>query len=166
MTVRQGSKLIHPHHGAAKIVDSITRVIKGVPTDCWVIKILNDDTNLTIQLPKSKLTELGIRKAIPKKELPDLYAVMQKKNVSVPPKWNRRMKNHDEMLKEGDIYMVAEVVRNIWREKQRRGELPPSEQQMYERALNILGSELSLSLGVSLEEAFEVAENVLAGNSK
>ena len=42
-----------------------------------------------------------------------MFAVLRKKEARMPTNWSRRFKNHVEKLKSGDIYQVAEVVRNL-----------------------------------------------------
>ena len=46
-------------------------------------------------------------------ELEDLVSVLSKPDPRVPSNWSRRFKNHQEKLKSGDVYQVAEVVRNL-----------------------------------------------------
>ena len=39
--------------------------------------------------------------------------MLRKKDARMPTNWSRRFKNHAEKLKSGDVYEVAEVVRNL-----------------------------------------------------
>ena len=66
----------------------------------------------------------------------------------------RRFKNHVEKLKSGDIYQVAEVVRNLSLRDKEKG-LSAGEKRMLARARQILISELTFALGVD-EEAAEL----------
>ena len=50
-----------------------------------------------------------------------------------PTNWSRRFKNHQEKLKSGDVYQVAEVVRNL-AARNRYASLSAAERTMYERA--------------------------------
>ena len=82
----------------------------------------------------------------------DLVAVLSKPDPRVPSNWSRRFKNHQEKLKSGDVYQVAEVVRNLALRDKGKG-LSTAEKSMLERARGILVSELSFALNVSEEEA-------------
>jgi CarD family transcriptional regulator len=74
-------------------------------------------------------------------------------DVSAMPKnWNRRFKYNREKIKTGDIYELAEVVRNLAIREFEKG-LSTGEKQMYIRARKILASELMYALGMDEEEA-------------
>lgn len=70
----------------------------------------------------------------------------------MPTNWSRRYKNHVEKLKSGDIYQVAEVVRNLSIRDKGKG-LSAGEKRMLSRARQILVSELTFAIGVNEEEA-------------
>ena len=65
----------------------------------------------------------------------------------MPTNWSRRYKNHVEKLKSGDIYQVAEVVRNLSNRDKDKG-LSAGEKRMLNRARQILVSELTFAIGV------------------
>ncbi len=64
-------------------------------------------------------------------------------------------------MKSGDIYECAEVVRNLAL-RDRQSSLSSAEKAMQVRARRILVSELAVVLDVSLEEAGEGVDAVLA----
>ena len=70
----------------------------------------------------------------------------------MPTNWSRRYKNHAEKLRSGDIYQVAEVVRNLAVHERAKG-LSDGEKKMLERSRQILISELTFALGVDEEAA-------------
>ena len=94
-------------------------------------------------------------------ELDDLVAVLSKPDPRVPSNWSRRFKNHQEKLKSGDVYQVAEVVRNL-AARNRDAALSAAERTMYERARINLVSEISPALGVSNEAAEQFLDDALA----
>ena len=55
----------------------------------------------------------------------------------MPTNWSRRYKNHSEKLRSGDIYQVAEVVRNLSIRDKDKG-LSAGEKRMLQRARQIL----------------------------
>src|SRR5262249_31549492 len=75
---------------------------------------------------------------------------------------SRRFKNHVEKLKSGDIYQVAEVVRNLSLREADKG-LSAGEKRMLARARQILVSELTFALNGDEEIAESRLEDVLAG---
>jgi CarD family transcriptional regulator len=94
-------------------------------------------------------------------ELEDLVAVLAKADPRVPSNWSRRFKNHQEKLKSGDVYQVAEVVRNL-AARNRDASLSAAERTMYERARVNLISEIAPALKVTTDEAEVYLDEALA----
>jgi CarD family transcriptional regulator len=70
----------------------------------------------------------------------------------MPKNWNRRFKHNREKIKTGDVFELAEVVRNLAIREQEKG-LSTGEKQMYTRAKKILASELMYALDMEEDEA-------------
>jgi CarD family transcriptional regulator len=83
----------------------------------------------------------------------------------MPTNWSRRFKNHVEKLKSGDIYQVAEVVRNLSLREADKG-LSAGEKRMLARARQILVSELTFALNVDEETAELRLDDVLDGTDE
>ena len=66
--------------------------------------------------------------------------------------WAQMAKAAQEKLKSGDIYQVAEVVRNLSIRDKDKG-LSAGEKRMLTKARQILVSELTFAIGVTEEEA-------------
>ena len=100
-------------------------------------------------------------------EVEEVFAVLRKKEARMPTNWSRRFKNHVEKLKSGDIYQVAEVVRNLALRDHEKG-LSTGEKQMYVKAKKILASELMYAKDMSEEQAAAWLDDVLsrAGQTK
>jgi CarD family transcriptional regulator len=78
----------------------------------------------------------------------------------MPKNWNRRFKYNREKIKTGDIYELADVVRNLAIREFEKG-LSTGEKQMYTRARKILASELMYALAMDEEEAEEHLTEVM-----
>ena len=115
---------------------------------------------MTLSVPTAKCEEVGVRPPVSSDELEDLVSVLSKADPRVPSNWSRRFKNHQEKLKSGDVYQVAEVVRNLALRESARG-LSAGEKSMLERARVILASELSIAWNVPEEEALDRLGNAL-----
>ena len=83
----------------------------------------------------------------------------------MPKNWNRRFKHNRDKMKTGDIFELAEVVRNLSLRDHEKG-LSTGEKQMFVKAKKILASELMYAKAVDEEEAAEWLEDVLAGNGE
>ncbi|NDH11159.1 MAG: hypothetical protein EBY44_05410 [Actinobacteria bacterium] len=76
---------------------------------------------MTLAVPVDKADEVGMRWPISEEDVEDLFEVLAKRDVREPANWSRRFKNHQEKLKSGDVYQVAEVVRNLALRDQAKG---------------------------------------------
>src|SRR5258707_5242052 len=74
---------------------------------------------------------------------------------------NRRFKHNRDKMKTGDIYELAEVVRNLALRDHDKG-LSTGEKQMYVKAKKILASELMYAKAMSEDEAAVWLDEVLA----
>jgi len=160
MSFAVGDKVVYPHHGAAIIEGKEKRPFDGKKTDYFVLRITYGD--LKVSIPVDKADEIGLRDVINDEEVEEVFAVLRKKEARMPTNWSRRFKNHVEKLKSGDIYQVAEVVRNLSLREADKG-LSAGEKRMLARARQILVSELTFALNVDEETAESRLDDVLAG---
>lgn len=154
-----GDKVVYPHHGAAVIEKRETKVVFGEERECLVLRVAYGD--LVLSVPVDNTDEVGIREVINEEEVEEVFAVLRKKEARMPTNWSRRFKNHVEKLKSGDVYQVAEVVRNLSLRDNEKG-LSAGEKRMLAKARQILVSELIFAMDVSEEEAEKKLDEVLS----
>ncbi len=150
MSFKVGDKVVYPHHGAAVIERREKREVFGEKRDYFILRLAYGD--LTLMVPADNVDEVGVREVINDEEVEEVFAVLRKKEARMPTNWSRRFKNHVEKLKSGDIYQVAEVVRNLSIRELDKG-LSAGEKRMLSKARQILVSELTFAIGVNEEEA-------------
>jgi CarD family transcriptional regulator len=156
---RVGDKVVYPHHGAATIENSIEREVDGNTRKYWVLRLSYGD--LTLMVPMDGTEEVGLRGVVPKDEIEAVFTVLRsKKQAPASSNWSRRFKNHVEKLRSGDIYQVAEVVRNLTQRDKQKG-LSAGEKRMLTKARQILVSELTFAAGVKEEKAEAMLDEVL-----
>ncbi len=153
-----GDKVVYPHHGAAVIEKREAKEVFGETREYLVLKLAYGD--LTLMVPCDNTDEVGLREVINDEEVEEVFAVLRKKEARMPTNWSRRYKNHVEKLKSGDIYQVAEVVRNLSIRDKDKG-LSAGEKRMLTRARQILVSELTFAINVSEEEAEQKLNDAL-----
>ena len=159
MSFKAGDRVVYPHHGAAIIEKTEMIELNGEKKKYFVLKTAHDE--LTVRVPIDKVDEVGMRPPISLEDVEDLFVLLSKKDVREPANWSRRFKNHQEKLKSGDVYQVAEVVRNLALRDAAKG-LSAGEKNMYTKARKVLVSELSFALNVSEDDAMDQVEEQLA----
>ena len=150
MKFKKGDTVIYPQHGAC-IVHGIKRMKAfGAVQEYIILKTVINE--MTLSVPTAMANQVGVRPPVSKSELEDLRSVLSKADPRVPANWSRRFKNHQEKLKSGDVYQVAEVVRKL-ASRDRDSALWAAEKTMYDRARINLISEISPALKVSTDAA-------------
>lgn len=153
-----GDRVVYPHHGAAVIERKEKREVFGEKQEYLVLRMAHGD--LTLSVPSANAEQVGMRRPIAREDVDDLFQLLAKRDVREPSNWSRRFKNHQEKLKSGDVYQVAEVVRNLALRDQAKG-LSAGEKSMFVKARSVLVSELSFALDVSEDDALAEVEKQL-----
>jgi CarD family transcriptional regulator len=157
---KPGDKVVYPHHGAAVVEKREKRKDPtGQTTEYLVLRMAHGD--MTLAVPVANAEDVGMRWPISKEDVEDLFEVLQKRDIREPANWSRRFKNHQEKLKSGDVYQVAEVVRNLALRDQAKG-LSAGEKMLYTKALDVLVSELAFALNTTEEKAMATVEDALS----
>jgi CarD family transcriptional regulator, regulator of rRNA transcription len=144
-----GDNVVYPHHGAGKVIRKEAKDILGEKREYLTIKILHND--MTVMVPSENAALAGLRRVIDEETVKKVLAVLQDECSEMPKNWNRRFKHNRDKIKTGDIYELAEVVRNLAIREAEKG-LSTGEKQMFTRAKKILASELMYALEMNEEE--------------
>lgn len=138
-----GDSVVYPHHGAGEVIKKERKKVLGEDREYLTIKILHND--MTVMVPCENAGKTGLRRVIDEETVKKVLGVLSDDVSEMPKNWNRRFKHNRDKIKTGDIYELAEVVRNLAIREQDKG-LSTGEKQMYTRAKKILASELMYAL--------------------
>jgi CarD family transcriptional regulator len=158
-----GDKVVYPHHGAGTVVKREKREVLGEKREYLTIKILHND--MTVNVPADNAERVGLRKVIDEEAVKKVVKYLTSGGTEMPKNWNRRFKHNRDKMKTGDIYELAEVVRNLALRDGEKG-LSTGEKQMYVKAKKILASELMYAKTMSEDEALEWLEETLTEGAK
>ena len=156
---RKGDKVIYPHHGAATIEDLTERDFLGEKKQYFVLRLAYGD--LTLMVPVDNTEEVGLREVVSKRDVKKVLDVLREDESRMPSNWSRRYKTNIEKIRSGDIFQVAEVVRNLAIRESEKG-LSAGEKRMLAKARQILVSELVFAVGASADKAEGMIDKVLA----
>jgi CarD family transcriptional regulator len=154
-----GDHVVYPHHGAGKVLRKEDMEVLGECREYLTIKILHND--MTVKVPTENAGIAGLRRVIDEETVQKVLAVLQDEVSEMPKNWNRRFKHNRDKIKTGDIYELAEVVRNLALRESEKG-LSTGEKQMFTRAKKILASELMYALDKDEDEAEDFLDELLA----
>jgi len=154
-----GDNVVYPHHGAGQVQAKEIKEVFGERREYLTIKILHND--MTVMVPTENAALAGLRRVIDEETVEKVLNVLRDDVSDMPKNWNRRFKHNRDKIKTGDIYELAEVVRNLALRENEKG-LSSGEKQMYTRAKKILASELMYALDKDEAEAEEYLDGLLS----
>jgi CarD family transcriptional regulator, regulator of rRNA transcription len=158
-----GDNVVYPHHGAGQVIKKEAKEILGETREYLTIKILHND--MTVMVPCENAGKAGLRRVIDEDTVKKVLSVLSDDVSEMPKNWNRRFKHNRDKIKTGDIYELAEVVRNLAVREQDKG-LSTGEKQMYTRAKKILASEMMYALEKTEDEAEAYLDDLLQRSDK
>jgi CarD family transcriptional regulator len=158
-----GDNVVYPHHGAGKVLKKEIKEVFGEKREYLTIKILHND--MTVMVPTENAALAGLRRVIDEETVKKVLDVLQDDVSEMPKNWNRRFKHNRDKIKTGDIYELAEVVRNLALRESEKG-LSTGEKQMFTRAKKILASELMYALDKDEGDAEAYLDDLLARSAQ
>lgn len=152
-----GDKVVHPQHGAATIKKKVKQEFAGKKQDYFVLEVATEQ--LTVMVPFDKVEDL-IRPVISKTRSREVLRSLKAEPEEAGSNWSRWYKVLNEKMTSGDIFQVAEVVRDLSFAQQTKG-ISPALKRMLSKARLTLSSELAFSLQVDEEEAIKKLDRAL-----
>jgi CarD family transcriptional regulator len=159
-TFEVGDNVVYPHHGAGVVLKKESKDLLGEKRDYLTIKILHND--MTVMVPCENAHRAGLRRVIDEVQVKKVIDVLTGEVSDMPKNWNRRFKYNREKIKTGDVFELAEVVRNLAIREWEKG-LSTGEKQMYTRAKKILASEFMYALDKGEDGAEAYIDELLEG---
>jgi CarD family transcriptional regulator len=153
-----GDKVVYPHHGAATIIKKERIDFDGEKQDYFVLEVATDQ--LTVRVPTVKALDLGVRPVISKTVARRVFATFKDDPQEAGSNWSRWYKLLTEKINSGDIFQVAEVVRDLTYAQQIKG-ISPALKRMLAKARLIIVSELRFALVLEEEEAIKRLDRAL-----
>ncbi|EEI82445.1 CarD family transcriptional regulator [Anaerococcus tetradius] len=145
-----GDKIVYPMHGAG-IIDSIEKKeFLGEEKDYFILKMPIGDMDISI--PTNKINDMNIRDVISKEEGDRVLKILDDEPSDMSSNWTVRYRQNQEILKTGDIFEIAKMVRNLAILDKDKG-LSTTEKKLLNRSRRILASELVMAGSLEKEEA-------------
>ena len=152
-----GDKVVYPMHGAGVIEAIEDREILGRRKTYYIMRLPLGD--MKVMIPTDNVVEIGLRDIIDQDEVKQVIAVLKDTKTKMSTNWNRRYRANMQKIKSGNIYEVAEVVRNLQLRDMEKG-LSTGERKMLSNAKQILISELVLAENIDEDKAKELIDDL------
>ena len=149
-----GDKFVYPMHGAGTIDSIEEKDILGEKQSYYILRMPG---GVKVMIPTAKAEEVGVRNVIDKSSADRVISVLEQNETDMDKNWNKRYRDNMDKMNSGDIYEVADVVRNLSFKQKEKG-LSTGEKKMLNNAKQILVSELVLAEHASQEEVEEIVE--------
>lgn len=139
---RIGDKIVYPMHGAGVIESIEEREILGERKRYYVMKM--PIGHMKVMIPINNASCVGIRDIINKQEADKVFKVLEGDSEEQSNNWNKRYRENMNKIKSGNVFEVADVVKNLILRDRQKG-LSTGERKMLNSAKQILISELVLA---------------------
>ena len=140
MGFKVGQKVVYPNHGIGTIEQIEQKQIGATALPFYTLRLAA--TNSVVLVPVANANEVGLRSPISSGECEMLLKNLADDFSSPAHDWKDRFKDFSEKMRTGDIFEVADVLKNLTFLSHIKP-LSVREQRMLERARYLVVSELA-----------------------
>ena len=145
-----GEKVCYPMHGIGVIEALEEKEVLGKVAKYYVVRLQRG--KIAAMVPVDGAKKVGLRYVAGADEAKALLDFMKKPPTPEPDNWNQRQRENLDLMKEGSIFSVAEVVKRLSCRRDGRG-LCTGDTKMLNLAKDILVEELCAAAGMEPERA-------------
>ena len=155
---KAGDNIVYPTHGVGRILTVEKFQYDLVEEQLYVIQFFQD--KLTIRVPFIKVKLIGLRDITSKPTMARTLTNLKQKPKIKKAMWSRRAQEYDQKINSGDIRLLSDVVRDLFR-KDDQTEQSYSERQMFQVAFERYTREYAIAYAIKFEEASEKILEIL-----
>lgn len=150
LVFKEGDPIVHPSHGAGRVVAIKTWLVDGVERRYYSIELVNDHGMLMIPIEQAE--EAGLRRATVDRG--NLYDLLNEEPNELDSDHRKRQAEVADRIRSGDAGLVTEALRDLaWREH--TDSLTERDQKLKAEAEQLVIGELALQPDLDLESAAE-----------
>jgi len=138
-----GDTTMYPCHGITRVSGIEERKVGDNNNEYYILELITDGSKLMV--PTDRVDRVGLRALISYDMVEEVLEVLSETVFSFQTNrtWYRRQKEYYEMIKTGSVFEIAVVMRELHQNKGEGG-FSYSEQKVFDRALDLLASELTM----------------------
>lgn len=153
-----GDKIVYSVHGAGTMIDIKDIEIFGEEKSYYILQL--PINNIQVSIPVDEVDDAVIRPVITKEEGKKVAEILKSDRTEMSPNWGQRYRENLETIKNGDIYEIADIVRNLTLLDLTKG-LSASEKKMLSNSKRVLVSELVIIGAMDKEEASDIIDDMI-----
>ena len=135
-----GDYVVYPKHGVGRVMELQNEEIAGMQLELYVLRF--EKERMTLRVPTNKVESIGMRKLSSDKTLKEAIETLKQKPKVKRTMWSRRAQEYEAKINSGDLVLIAEVTRDLFRPED-QPEQSYSERQIFEAASSRLARELA-----------------------
>jgi CarD family transcriptional regulator len=151
-----GETVVHWVYGLGEIVELDEKKLQGKSKQYYVVQI----RDLTLWVPAGEAGETCLRYPTPAGDFDALFAILQEPGEPLSENRLLRKTQLTDLLRDGKLASICRAVRDLTSQG-RQKKLNENDNQVLERARNLLLTEWAVSLSVPLEQAREKLDHLL-----
>ncbi len=155
---KKGDFVVYPAHGVGEVKEITSEAFGDEKLDLVVVDFSKN--RMTLRIPLTKVEVSGLRKLSSKKEMDQIIGIIKEAPQSKRIIWSRRAQIYSDKINSGKPELVAEVVRDLYR-NEKKDEQSFSERQIYQKALERLASEFSTVMNIESEKTILKLEKAM-----
>ena len=140
--------MVYPKHGVGKIISVEKATIGQIEIQFY--KIFVEKEKLTLTVPINQQSNLRAISSI--NQINKCISILKTKPKIKRTMWSRRAQEYDQKINSGKIYELAEVVKDLNKNKDIIADQSYSERQLFEKAYERLKSEFEAVLKISPQD--------------
>ena len=159
MDFRIGEKVVYPPHGVGIIEQVSRRSANGTSEEFYMLRIHSNSS--LVMIPTANIKSVGLRRIIKKADANRLFKLLQEDFYEPEADWKSRHKDHSEKMRNGSIFQVAEILKNLVYLSYGKS-LSYQEKRMLDRAKQLIISEVATVRGLNEKSVEDQIDRILS----
>jgi CarD family transcriptional regulator len=143
-----GEGVFYPLYGAGYVINIEEKDIYSVPKKYYIIKLITN--NILVMIPVDSEDSKRLRSVMKSYEYDSIVNILKSNYNTLPSKWCDRFKIYNSCIREGNIYKLTELVRDI-HNLPRRKEISKSDIKIFYDIISMISSEICIATEVDYE---------------
>lgn len=146
-----GDAVVYPSHGVGEIVQIEAQTIANITIELLVIFFSKE--KMTLRIPKNKAQKAGLRQLSNVEQFKKALDILKEPPYINKMIWSKKSQELETKINSGSIILLAEVLRDLYRNEESSKERPYSERVLYQLALERFINEYSAAFSTPKDDA-------------